>query len=107
MSAVIEAVIEDEEQTAVEDANVTDPYSAFDAFLRERVRVQRGGRITSRQIWEVWAARWGADSKERVIAGVRFIDVSRRFHSTFGATAAKDSTRIDGSHQRYWSGYTI
>ena len=112
ISPVPEAVAE-EEQAAVEDTTVTDEITgadataAFDAFLRASVRVQRGGRITTRQIWGVWAARWGADSTERVIAGVRFIDVSRRFRAVFGVTAATAPTRIDGSLQRYWSDYAI
>ena len=112
ISPVPEAVVE-EQQATVDATDLTDEVAgadavaAFDAFLKASVRVQRGGRITSRQIWEVWAARWGADSKERVIAGVRFIDVSRRFRATFGATAAKDPTRIDGELQRYFSGYAI
>ena len=113
ISPVTEAAVEEPEPAAVDDTEIAaevagaDAIAAFDAFLKASVRVQRGGRITSRQIWEVWAARWGADSKERVIAGVRFIDVSRRFRATFGATAAKDPTRIDGELQRYFSGYAI
>ena len=113
LRAVTKAVAEEQERALVGDTESADEVAgadavaAFDAFLKASVRVQRGGRITSRQIWEVWAARWGADSKERVIAGVRFIDVSRRFRATFGATAAKDPTRIDGELQRYFSGYAI
>ena len=81
--------------------------AAFDAFLRESVRVKKGGRLTSRQIWAVWAARWGADPEDRVIAGVRFADVAGRLRALFGTAAAKDPTRIDGRLQRYWSGYAI
>ena len=113
ISPVTEAAVKEEEQAAVEDTTVTDEVTgadataAFDAFLRASVRVQQGGRITTRQIWDVWAARWGADSTERVIAGVRFIDVSRRFRAVFEVTAATAPTRIDGSLQRYWSDYAI
>ena len=111
ISLVPEAVVEEEEEVTivdvVEEATGPDAAAAFVAFLRERVRVQRGGRLTSRQIWRVWAARWGADPADDPIAGVAFSDVSRQFRKVFGATAAKNPARIDGSHQRYWAGYTI
>ena len=84
-----------------------DAIAAFDAFLRKFVRVKRGGRLTSRQIWAVWAARWGANPDERVIEGVQLADVARRFRAVFGATAVKKPTRIDGISQRYWQGFTI
>ena len=109
---VPEAVVE-EQQATVDATDLTDEVAgadavaAFDAFLRERVRVQRGGRITSRQIWRVWASRCSADPADDPIAGVAFSDVSRRFRATFGAPAAKGPTRIDRMSQRYWSGYTI
>ena len=67
ISPVPEAVAE-EEQAAVEDTTVTDEVTgadataAFDAFLRASVRVQRGGRITTRQIWSVWA-RYGGPTR--------------------------------------------
>ena len=102
ISAVTEADAEPEKQPAVADIDVGDEIDradalvAFDDFLRESVRVQWGGRLTSRQIWEVWAGRWGVNSNERLIAGVTFGDVSRRFRATFGATTAKNPTRIDG-----------
>ena len=111
--AVAEAAVEEPEPAAVDDAEIADEVTGadtvavFDDFLRASVRVQRGGRLTTRQIWSVWAARCGADPADKVVVGVRFMDVSRRFHATFGATAAKNPARIDGSHQRYWSGYTI
>ena len=110
---VTEAAVEEEEQVTIVDTEVVeeatgpDALAAFDAFLRERVRVQPGGRLTSRQIWRVWAARWGADPDDDPITGVAFSDVSRRFRATFGATTAPNPTRIDGSHQRYWANYTI
>ena len=110
---VTEAAVEEEEQVTIVDTEVVDEatgpdaLAAFDAFLRERVRVQPGGRLTSRQIWRVWAARWGADLDDDPIAGVAFSDVSRQFRKVFGATTAKNSARIDGSHQRYWANYTI
>ena len=113
ISPVTEAAVKEEEQAAVEDTTVTDEapgpdaLAAFDAFLRERVRIRRGGRLTSRQIWSVWAARWGADPADDPIAGVAFSDVSRQFRATFGATTAPNPARIDGSHQRYWSGFAI
>ena len=113
ISAVTEADAEAEEQAAVADIDVgnesdgADAIAAFDAFLRESVRVQRGGRLTSRQIWAVWAARWGAEPEDKAITGVQFADVARRLRTIFGATAAKDPTRIDGRLQRYWSGYAI
>ena len=109
---VPEAVAEEEQATVdttdlADEVAGADAVAAFDAFLRERVRVQRSGRITSRQIWGVWVARCSADPADDPIAGVAFSDVSRRFRVTFGATAAKGPTRIDGMSQRYWSGYTI
>ena len=113
LRAVTKAVAEEQEPATVDDTDVAaevagaDAIAAFDAFLKASVRVQRGGRLTTIQIWEVWAARWGADSKERVIAGVRFIDVSGRVRKVFEATAAQTPTRIDGKSQRYWQGYKI
>ena len=113
ISPVAEAAVEEERATvddtdvAAEVAGADVAAATFDAFLRESVRVQQGGRITSRQIWGVWASRCGIDSNERVIAGVRFIDVSRRFRSVFGVSAVKDPTRINGFLQRYWLDYTI
>ena len=66
-----------------------------------------GSRLTSRQIMAVWAARWGADPEDEVIAGLRLIDIARRFHAVFGVAAVKKPTRIDGFSQRYWDGYTV
>ena len=113
LSPVTEAVSADQKQSAVEDVGVdeeivaADALAAFDDFLRDSVRVRRGSRLTSRQIWRVWAARWGADPDDEVVAGVAFTDVSRRFRTTFGATTAPNPARIDGAHQRYWANYTI
>ena len=113
LRAVTKAVAEEQEPATVDDTDVAaevagaDAIAAFDNFLRASVRVQRGGRLTTRQIWPVWAARWGADPADKVVGGVRYMDVSRRFRATFGATAAKDPTRIDGELQRYFSGYAI
>ena len=90
-----------------EKIEAADDIDAFDAFLRDSVRVQRGGRLTSRQIWAAWAARWNTSPDERVIADVRFADVSRRVRGVFGISAAPSPTRIDGRLQRYWSGYVI
>ncbi len=101
LSPVASGGAEGEEQAPGDDI------AAFDAFLRDSVRVTRTGRLTSRQLWSVWAARCGVDPGERVIDGVAFTDVSRRFRATFGATAAPNPTRIDGSHQRYWSGFAV
>ena len=69
--------------------------------------MKRGSRLTSRQIWVVWAARWGANPDDEVIGGLKLIDVSRRFRAVYGVTMVETSTRIDGIHQRYWDGYTI
>ena len=81
--------------------------AAFDAFLRESVRVEEDGKITTRQIWRVWAARWGDDPDEPVIAGIRYSDVAGRVRAILGVVAAKNPTRVDGRLQRYWSGYAI
>ena len=113
LSPVTKNGAEGEEQAPGDDIDVgektdrTAAFAAFEAFLRDSVRVRRGSRLTSRQIWRVWAARWGADPADDPIAGVAFTDVSRRFRTTFGATTAKDSSRIDGIHQRYWPGFEI
>ena len=108
LSAVNEVVVEDENQTAADDEIArADASAAFDDFLRESVRVQKGERLTSRQIWALWATRWNAEPDERVIARVRYDDVSRRFRATFGAVAEPVPTRIDGRSQRYWRGFTI
>ena len=113
ISAVPETVSEDETQTAANDGGSggeidrVDALAALDAFLRDYVRVKRNGIITSRRIWAVWAARWGADPADDVIAGVLLTDVARRFRAVFGTTAVKKPTRIDGISQRYWVGYTI
>ena len=106
-------VVEGAEHASGDDIDVGDEtdraaaLAAFDDFLKESIRVQRSGRLTSRQIMAVWAARWGADSGEDMIAGVQLTDVARRFRGVFGVTAVKDPTRIDGRLQRYWSGYAI
>ena len=107
----ISPVIEDEKQVvdiAVDDeTSHADAIAAFDAFLRESVRRRRGGRLTSRRVWAAWAARWGAEPDERVIAGVRYTDVARRLRTVFGTVAEPNPTRIDGRLQRYWSDFTI
>ena len=113
VSAPSEVAAEDEKQAVAADIDVGDESSgveaiaAFDSFLRESVKIQKEGRLTSRQIWAVWAAQRNVDPDERVIAGVRYADVARRFRALFGAAAAKNPTRIDGRLQRYWSGYAI
>ena len=114
ISEVPQAVTEDEGQATADDLDAgkeesggADAIAAFDDFLRETVRVAKGGRITSRQIWAVWAARCGANPDDEVGGGVRFTDVARRFRSVFRATAVKTPTRIDGRLQRYWLDYTI
>lgn len=107
----ISPVIEDEKQVVVTDGagetSHADAIAAFEDFLREVVLVKRGERLTSRQIWAVWATRWNAEPDERVIARVRYDDVSRRFRATFGVVAEPVPTRIDGRSQRYWRGFTI
>ena len=80
--------------------------AAFDVFLRESVR-EEDGKLTTRRIWRVWAALWGADPDDPVIAGVRFTDVAGRVRAILGAVAAKNPTRVDGILQRYWPGYAI
>ena len=110
ISPVTETDVEEDLVTivdVVDEPTGPDAAAVFVAFLRERVRVQRGGRLTSRQIWSVWAARWGADPADDPIAGVAFSDVSRQFRATFGATTAPSPARIDGAHQRYWTGFAI
>ena len=113
LSPVAKCVMEGEELASVADIEIgdelfgADAIAAFDAFLRESIRVQRSGRLTSRQIWAVWAARCDGNPDDKVIAGVRFADVARRFRGVFGAAAARTPTRIDGYSQRYWAGYEI
>ena len=98
MSAITEGITADEKADAI---------ARFDAFLREIVKVRGGGRLTSREIWNVWAARWGADPTDDVIAGIALADIARRFRATFGVTMVANPTRIRGRLQRYWSGYGI
>ena len=113
LSPVTKNDAEGKEQAPGDDIDVgektdrTAALAAFDAFLRDTVRVRRGSRLTSRQIWSVWAARCGAEHDDAVVAGVAFTDVSRRFRTTFGATTAPTPARIDGIHQRYWRGFEI
>ena len=113
ISPIIEAVVKEKEQVTADTSDVADEtpgpdaLAAFDAFLRDSVRVRRGSRLTSRQIWSVWAARWGAGPDDDPIAGVAFTDVSRQFRATFGATTAPNPARIAGIHQRYWAGFEI
>ena len=113
LSPVTEAVSGDQKQSAVEDVGVdeeiggADALAAFDAFLRDTIRVKRGNRLTSRQIWAMWAARCGVHPDDEVIGGLKLIDVARRFRAVFGVTMVETSTRIDGIHQRYWDGYTV
>ena len=113
LSPVTKNDAEGKEQAPGDDIDVgektdrTAAFAAFEAFLRDSVRVQRGNRLTSRQIWRVWAARCGAEPDDEVVGGVAFSDVSRRFRAVFGATTAPTPARIDGSHQRYWSGFAI
>lgn len=113
ISAVTKAVIEDEKQAAAGDVadddeiDRADAIAAFDAFLRESVRFQRGRKLTSRQILAVWRVRWDADPDDEVIRGIQLADVARRFRVVFGVTMLKDPTRIDGMSQRYWNGFTI
>ena len=113
LSPVTESVEDDEVQAGTEDIAIdgesarADALAVFDDFIKESVRECKGGRLTSRQIWGVWAARWDTSPADRMIAGVRYTDVSRRIRATVGAAAAKNPTRIDGSLQRYWPNYTI
>ena len=113
ISPVIKTAVKEEEQVTADATDVAeetsgqDALAVFDAFLRDSVRVRRGSRLTSRQIWSVWAARRGADPADDPIAGVAFSDVSRRFRAVFGATTAPTPARIDGIHQRYWRGFEI
>ena len=108
---LVTAVSSDRTQAAVANVGeVIDRAAALDrldAFLREHVRVKRGSRLTSRQVWAAWARHCGADPADELIAGVRFLDVAPRFRAVFGVTTATNSTRIDGRHQRYWDGYAI
>ena len=113
VSAVNEVVIEDEKQDVTSDIAVEDEIfdgvaiAAFDDFLRESIQVKRGGRLTSRQIWAVWAARWNAESDAKTVAGVQFREVSTRFYDVFKVRAEPTPTRIEGRSQRYWSHFTI
>ncbi len=113
LSPVTKDGAEGEEQAPSDDIDVDEKIdraaalAAFDDFLRDSVRVKRGALLTSRRIMAVWAARWGADSGEDMIAGVQLTDVARRFRGVFGVTAVQKPTRIDGTSQRYWDGYTI
>ena len=107
ISAVDEVVIEDEEQAVDDEIAHTDARTTFEDFLRESVQVKRGGRLTSRQIWAVWAARWNAESDAKTVAGVQFREVSTRFYDVFKVRAEPTPTRIEGRSQRYWSHFTI
>ena len=113
LSPVTKNDAEGKEQAPGDDIDVgektdrTAAFAAFEAFLRDSVRVQRGNRLTSRQIWRVWAARCGVHPDDEVIGGLKLIDVARRFRAVFGVTMVETSTRIDGIHQRYWDGYTV
>ena len=113
ISAIPETVIEDEKPPTANDGGSgdaidrADALAALDAFLRDYVRVQRRARLTSRQIWAMWAKYHQADSASEVIRGIRLRDISRRFRAVFGVIMVENSTRIDGIHQRYWDGYII
>ena len=81
--------------------------AGFDAFLRESVRKEEDGKLTTRRVWLVWADRWGADPDEDEIAGVLFADVAGRMSEMLGTTTAGNPTRVGGKHQRFWPGYAI
>ena len=81
--------------------------AGFDAFLRESVRKEEDGKLTTRRVWLVWADRWGADPDEDEIAGVLFADVAGRMSEMLGTTTAGNPTRVGGKPQRYWPGYAI
>lgn len=113
LSPATKAVTEGRMQPLIEDVVAADEavraaaLAALDDLIRARVRPQRGARLTSRQIWDVWAAQWGANPTDDIIAGITLPDISRRFRAVFEATTATNPTRIDGRLQRYWDGYTI
>lgn len=113
ISAVTKDVLEDEKPVEADDIAGGDEIDRADAlaaladFLRAYVRVKRGARLTSRQIWAMWAKYHNADPSSKTIRGVQLADVFRQFRATFGATAAKDPTRIDGISQRYVPDFAI
>lgn len=81
--------------------------AAFDVFLEKYVRRAADGRLTSRQVWRVWANLHGADPRDREIAGVRFADVAHRIREVLGIGADEKPAPIEGRVQRYWTGYEI
>ena len=111
VSPINEVSTTDEERAVVvvTDGEIdrADAVDAFDAFIRESVQVKRGGQLTTRQVWTVWAARCGADPEGKEIAGVPYTIVYRRLRDVLGVAAAPKPTRIDGIIQRYWPGYSI
>lgn len=113
LSPIQAPVIEDENQTTANDGGGgdeiarADALAALDEFLRDSVRVKRGARLTSRQVWAVWAKYHKADPRTTIIRGIRLTDIARRFRAVFGVIMVENSTRIDGIHQRYWDGYII
>ena len=105
LSPVTEVVSGDQKQAAVEGVDEeiggADALAVFDAFLRDTIRVKRGNRLTSRQIWAVWAARCGADPDDDPIAGGRlqrcFETVQsglRRYHGTDSGAHRRHSPKI-------------
>ena len=92
---------------AVHEVARVDALAGFDDFLGDAVRAVKGGQLTSRRVWRVWAELWDADPKERVIGGVNFDDVAARISAVLGVNAAKAPTRVDSRSQRYWPGYDI
>ena len=98
----------DAEDAAENSGNdVAGGIAGFDAFLRESVRKEEDGKLTTRRVWLVWADRWGADPDVEEIAGVLFADVAGTMSEMLGTTTAGNPTRVDGKPQCFWPGYAI
>ena len=110
ISAITESDVVDGKGVLVPDTEVVDKavraaaLAALDAFLRARIRTQRGARLISQDVFDEIQKE---DLPEDVLKCIQLTDIARRFRAIFGVTMAATPTRIKGKSHRYWDGYTL
>ena len=83
-----------------------DDVAAFEEFLGTSITECARSRLTTGDIWNVWAARYDASPTDDVIAGIRRRDVGRVFRAYFSVPPAERG-RVDGRVQYHWKGYAV